>query len=92
MESDAKDLAEEVASVLGCKMEEFQKNKRIMKSAKDHRDLILYLLWETGRYKGRKIGDLFGLGYSAVSRRAAMTRERIDRDKTFKREYKKLNQ
>ena len=89
-ESDAKELADEVASVLGCKMEEFQKTKRITKSAKDHRDLILYLLWEMGRYKGRKIGDLFGLGYSAVSRRAAMTRERIDRDKTFKREYKRI--
>ena len=75
LESDAKEFAAEVATDLGCKMEEFQKTKRITKSAKDHRDLILYLLWETGRYKGRKIGDLFGLGYSAVSRRAAMTRE-----------------
>ena len=74
----------------GYKIEEFQKTKRITKSAKDHRDLSLYLLWETGRYKGREIGDFFGLGYSAVSRRAAMTRERIDRDKSFKREYQKI--
>jgi len=87
---DVHKLVYEAAKVLGSNMEEFQQSKRIRKSAKDHRDLILYLLWETGRYKGHEIGDLFGLGYSAVSRRAAMTRERIGRDNTFKKEYNKI--
>ena len=89
-EKDAKDLVDEIATVLGYNIEEFQKTKRITKSAKDHRDVILYLLWETGRYKGGEIGDILGLGYSSVSRRAAMTGERIDRDRAFKKEYETI--
>ena len=43
-------------------------------------DLLLYLLWETGLYKGSEIGEVFGLRYSSVSRRGHMVRARLERD------------
>lgn len=89
-DSDAAELLCKMATVLDCKVEEFRLSRRIGKGDKDKRDLMLYLLWETGRYKGYEIGDLLGLGYSSVSRRAIMTKERKDRDKALQRQYKQI--
>ena len=55
-------------------------------------DLLLYLLWETGHYKGSEIGEVFGLRYSSVSRRGHMVRARLERDRVFKGKYENLNQ
>jgi hypothetical protein len=48
------------------------------------------LLWEKGIYKGKEIGDLFGLGYSAVSRRVYIVREKMEGDSRIKKEYEKF--
>jgi len=46
-----------------------------------------YILWEPGIYSGRAIGELLGLGYSSVSRRAHIIRKRIQKDKVFKKKF-----
>ena len=51
----------------------------------------MYVLWETGLYTNTEIGELFGVTYSAVSRRAAITKARIEGDGTYRKTYKILN-
>ena len=51
------------------------------------RDLMIYFLWQTGRFTNQKISELFGLSYSSISRRVGIFREKLCVDKTFKKEY-----
>jgi len=83
-------LLEKASRILGCNLTNFKKSLRISEHDKYNRDLLIYLLWETGLYKNREIGDLFGLTYSSVSRRAAIVRNRIARDNKFKKQFKQL--
>ena len=46
-----------------------------------HRDLLLYIFWDRGLYTNNEIGEVFGLTYSGVSRRAGLMRERLLMDK-----------
>jgi hypothetical protein len=57
---------------------------------KRERDIAIYLLWETGWYKNREIGEVFGLSYSGVSRRVKVTKDRIERDKDFRKRYQQI--
>ncbi|MFH0813934.1 MAG: hypothetical protein V2A69_14025 [Pseudomonadota bacterium] len=44
---------------------------------------LIYLLWETGRYRNHEIGAVFVITYSAVSQRVTVMKERIGKDKEF---------
>ena len=38
-------------------------------SDKTSRDFLIYLVWQTGRFKNGEIGKQFGLTYSSMTRR-----------------------
>lgn len=57
---------------------------------KDIRDLGIYLLWETGRYTNEEIGEVFGITYSAVSRRVKVMRDRRATDAGVEKKYRRL--
>ena len=50
---------------------------RILKKDLQDRDVLLYFLRDTGLYTNKQIGELFGLTYSAVSRRANIVKSEI---------------
>jgi putative transposase len=52
------------------------------------RDFGMCLLWESGRYTNQEIGEVFGITYSAVSRRVKMMRERMEEDKQLEKRYR----
>ncbi|MGB9499688.1 MAG: AsnC family protein, partial [Dissulfuribacterales bacterium] len=68
-EIDPELLIGKAAKLLNCDLGYFRRSGRLMGEARDKRDVIVYLLWETGRYSNRQIGDVLGLSYSSVSRR-----------------------
>ncbi|MDQ1273129.1 MAG: hypothetical protein QG591_1759, partial [Planctomycetota bacterium] len=45
-----------------------------------NRDLLIYILWNTGWYNNKEIGNLFGLGYSSISRRVTIMKSMILKD------------
>ncbi|MBW1833546.1 MAG: hypothetical protein JRI62_01770 [Deltaproteobacteria bacterium] len=52
------------------------------------RDLMIYFLWQTGRFTNQKISELFGLSCLSISRRVGIFRKKLCMvDKTFKKEY-----
>ena len=88
--TDPEVLLKKAARTLGCSLTNFKNSLRISAQDKDNRDLLIYLLWETGLFKNQEIGNLFGLTYSSISRRAAIIRKRIARDNKFKKQLKEL--
>jgi len=87
---DPGELLERAGEAFQCDVEDFRRSLKVGKKEKDKRDLLLYILCELGIYSGREIGEVFGLGYSSVSRRAHMVRERIQKDKVFEKEFKDI--
>jgi REP-associated tyrosine transposase len=87
---DPEVLLEKAARILGCNPTNFKNVLRISAQDKDNRDLLIYLLWETGLFKNQEIGNLFGLTYSSISRRASIIRKRIARDDRLKKQFKRL--
>ena len=88
--SDPKVLLEKAASILDCNLIDYKRSLRISEQNRDKRDLLIFLLWETGLYKNQEIGDLLGLTYSSISRRANITRLRIAKDSKFRKQFKQL--
>jgi len=88
--TDPEVLLKKAARILGCNLRNFKSSLRISEQDKDNRDLVIYLLWKTGLFKNQEIGDLLGLTYSSISRRAAIIRERIGKDNGIKKQFKRL--
>ncbi|MDR4509382.1 MAG: transposase [Candidatus Brocadiaceae bacterium] len=73
------------AKVLKCDTDVFLQSSRISDSDKLNRDLLIYLLWSTGWYNNQEIGNLFGLGYSSISRRVTIMKSMISKDSKIKK-------
>jgi len=71
-------------------VESFRQSRRISVADKDNRDLLIFCLWETGVYPNREIGNLFGLNYSSISRRARITNERLKKKRKLNKKYRQL--
>ena len=87
---EAAALLSKGVEILRCDVEAFRQGARIRESQKDDRDLLIYFLWERGVYKNDEIGDLFGLGYSSVSRRANILESRLKKDRKLQEKYAEL--
>ncbi|HVO82830.1 MAG TPA: transposase [Syntrophobacteria bacterium] len=83
-------LLEKAAACLGTDLKRFKKSAKV--SAQDvlDRDLLLYLVWQQGRQTNQQIGDLFGLTYSAVSRRISIFKNLIHWDKVAREKLERL--
>ena len=85
-DTNPKTILKKAAKVLKCNTSDFLQSSRISDSNKLNRDLLIYLLWSTGWYTNQEIGNLFGLGYSSISRRVTIMKSKISKeDETNKR-------
>jgi len=83
-------LLKKATAILDFNLEAARNAKKIGPAEKDKRDLLIYLLWKTGRLSNREIGAYFGLTYSAISRRVKVANNRISEDKRLKGKYQRL--
>ena len=93
-DEDQQALIEKAARLLDCNIDFFRESKRLLGNNRDKRDAILYFLWKTGRCSNQKIGELFNITYSSVSRRVSHVKVQLKRsdDCRIKRISKKLNE
>lgn len=87
---DINALLKSGAEILELDMESIVTGKRVGASQKDKRDVLLYLLWKTGRFSNKEIGSHFGLSYSAVSQRAKIMKQKISKEKELQEQYDAL--
>jgi REP element-mobilizing transposase RayT len=83
-------IVHKAARILKCDVNVFHNSSRILADDKNNRDLLVYLIRQTGLFTNQQIGDIFGLTYSAVSRRAGIVRDRILEDKVFKKKFDRI--
>jgi len=78
------------AQILNFDLGSIDRPKRMTPEQREKRDFMIYLLWETGRFTNQKIGELFGLTYSTISRRVSDFGIRLTKGKRFQERYQQL--
>jgi REP element-mobilizing transposase RayT len=84
------ELLKHAAEIFGCDLLRLKRSRRITASDKTNRDMLIYLLWQTGRFTNSEIGEQFGLTYSSVTRRVDVFKNRWGKEEELKRKYEKF--
>ena len=58
---------------------------------KERRDLLIYLLWKTGRFSNQAFGNMLGVTYSAVRKIVGSLNEHIRSDKDVRDMLNQIN-
>ena len=78
------------SGILKIDFSKLRNSRRIAKSDMIHRDMLLYHLWQSGRFNNSEIGGQFGLTISSVSRRVGIFTTLLDNDKKLRTKYLKF--
>ena len=86
-DKDPAKLLKSAAKVINFNLTKLSQSDRILKKDIQDRDVLLYFLRGTGLYTNKQIGELFGLTYSAVSRRANIVKSEISKQSEMRQKY-----
>ena len=89
-DEDKARVLREAASMLDFDLNESKKRRRVLRKDRLNRDLLLYLLWETGLMSNGEIREVFGLAASSVSRRVDVTKSFLNEDKSLFNRYQEI--
>ena len=84
-------ISDRAARLLGCDVEELKKLSRVSGSQKEKRDIIIYLVWQTGLLTNEKIGAIFDLTYSSVSHSVKAVKSAMAKEHKFRDYIEDLN-
>jgi hypothetical protein len=87
---DAEALLNQAAEILNCKLEDFQKTARVSQAEIMDRDLLIYLLWQSGQLTNIQIAEKFGLTYSAVSRRVGVFKNLLNQSTKLQEKFSRV--
>lgn len=87
---DPEALCLQAAEMSNCNLEHLRKSKRISKADKADRDILIYLLWQSGQLTNQQIGKKFGLTYSAVSQRVSIFKDLLRKNKAMKDKFNQI--
>jgi putative transposase len=87
---DVERALSQAATLLGCDVEEFRRGGRVSPQRSLERDLLLYVIRQMGVLTDHQLGGMFGLGYSAVSRRAGLFKAKLQENRALQRKYGQL--
>ncbi len=88
---DPQQLLKSASDDLGFDLTSARKAKRIAPEQKEKRDMLIYLLWKTGRLSNRHIGAMLGVTYSTVSKVVSVFQGRVQTDRKLRIEFDRLN-
>jgi len=80
-------VLEKAAGILNGDVDVIRHSRRIPKSMKGDRDLLVYLVWKTCMLSNEETGRLFGMSYSAISHILGAMRTRIKKEPELKAKY-----
>ena len=87
---DSEAVLIQAAEILNCKLEQFQKTARVSQSDILDRDMLIYLMWQSGQLTNVQIAEKFGLTYSAVSRRVGVFKNLLRNNKTLQNKFSRV--
>ena len=74
------DIIKKAETILNCDVKKMIASSRVTGTLRDKRDLIIFLLWNSGLFRNQVIGESFGIGYSSISQRVSIVKERLRND------------
>ncbi|MCF8068364.1 MAG: transposase [Desulfobacterales bacterium] len=83
-EFDLESLLKSASEILDINIESVRHSRKIAPIEKDKRDMLVYLLWKTGRFSNYEIGDCLGLTYSSISKIVSALHGRITTENDFR--------
>ena len=86
-DKDPAKILKSAAKAINFDLTKLRQSDRIFQKDIQDRDVLLYFLRGTGLYTNKQIGELFGLTYSAVSRRASIVKLEISKQSEMRRKY-----
>jgi putative transposase len=89
-DKDPAKILKRAAKAINFDLTKLGQSDRVLKKDIQDRDILLYFLRGTGLYTNRQIGELFGLTYSAVSRRASIVKSEISKQSEMRRKYSRI--
>ena len=87
---DADAVIIKAAKILNCDPRRYRKALRISAAEKVNRDLLIYLLWQTGQLTNQQMGEKFGLSYSAVSRRVRIFKDLLKNNRKLEDQFSQI--
>jgi putative transposase len=90
-DKDIRGILKNAADQLGCDLTRLSATRRVSGAEKDKRDLLIYWVWQAGRFTNAQIGNLFGLTYSAVSHNVTEIKKKMRTDKGLRPLIRRLN-
>lgn len=72
---------------MNCDLDDIRHSRRIPKSKKEDRDLLVYLVWKTCILTNEETGRLFGMTYSAVSHILSSMRCKMEKESGLRAKY-----
>lgn len=87
---DSEAVLTQAAEILNCKLECFQKSARVSQADKLNRDMLIYLMWQTGWQTNLQIAEEFGITYSSVSRRVGVFKNLLRKSTTLQNELNRI--
>ena len=84
-------ISDRASRLLGRNVEELKKTARVSGEQKEKRDIIIYLIWQTGLLTNEKIGAIFDLTYSSVSHSVKTVKSKMAKEDKFRDYIKDLN-
>ena len=79
------------ADILNWDLNSLIKCGRLSGLKKDKRDVLIYLIWKTGLMTNAKIGEYFGVTYSAVSHSVKAAEAKLKKDPKLRSKFKFIN-
>jgi len=87
---DSEALLIQAAEILNCNLEHFRKAARVSQSDILDRDMLIYLMWQSGQLTNLQIAEKFGLTYSAVSRRVGVFKHLLSKSTTLQNKFNRV--
>ena len=83
-------MLKKAAEILNCDFDFIRHSRRIPKSLKDDRDLLVYLVWKSCMLTNEETGLLFGMTYSAISHILSSMRTRMQKESGLRVKFNRI--
>lgn len=87
---DLGEIIKTASAILNFDIQRLRSSRRISKSDVINRDMLVYHMWQSGRFSNSEIGSQVGFTISSVSRRVGIFQALLDRDKKLQAKYEKF--
>ncbi len=90
MGPDLSEVIKTASAILKIDIQGLRSSRRISKSDMINRDMLVYHMWQSGRFSNSEIGTQVGLTISSVSRRVGSFQTLLNRDKKVQAKLEKF--